>query len=148
VPTITITIDIPDGSSVQFGGSSPAASTGSSPTPNEIVDRYWNDYLSDNGRRLYAAAARAELAAEDDAFTLENVAEQMGVEYATAQSIHRTAGRGARVWREETGLEPVIRLDNEDYRYDAAHEGMRSTYRLPEGIADQIVHLANGDEER
>jgi hypothetical protein len=106
----------------------------------EDVARYWNDYLSDNGRALYAASAEVERDS-GTGFTLDDVADRMGRAYGSAQSIHRTTGRAARKWKEDTGKEPPIRLDWLDYTWDDSQHGMRTRYRLPENVAAQIEPL-------
>ena len=140
MPTVTISITIPDGSTISIDQSTNGSQVPSTP-PSEVVERYWNDYLSDNGRRLYKAGAELEHDRQGGVYSLNDIAERMGVEYETAQSIHRTSGRSARVWREETGLDPVIRLDGRDYDWDENEGGMRTHYQLPEGIAEQILNF-------
>lgn len=103
--------------------------------------RYWSDYLSDNARRLYRAAATVELS-RGAGYTLEDIAETLGVDYETARSFHRTSGRSARRWREETATEEPIRLEWDDYRPDEAHGGMRTVYHLPIGVAEAIRDFA------
>lgn len=143
MPTITITIDVPEGATVTVQGSpdeelTPEAGTVSSKQLPGAVERYWRSYLSDNGRELYAAAAAIE-AETDEQFTLEDVAERMGREYASAQSVHRTTGRSARRWRQDTDTEPPIRLEWIEYQHDESRGGMRTHYKLPAGVADEIV---------
>jgi len=141
--TITIRIDLPDGAavSVEEGPDetlSPEAGTVESPVLPGGVERYWRSYLSDNGRELYGAAAAIERES-GTGFTLNDVAERMGREYASAQSVHRTTGRSARKWKDDTGTEAPIRFEWIDYTWDDSESGMRTSYRLPEGIADQIA---------
>jgi hypothetical protein len=50
------------------------------------VERYWSEYLSDNGRSLYRAAAELERA-QGPGHTLGDIADHMGIAYASAQSI-------------------------------------------------------------
>jgi hypothetical protein len=142
MPTITITLDVPHGTTVSVRESpdqelTPEAGTVSSKQLSGAVQRYWNSYLSDNGRELYAAAAAIE-AETGEQFTLEDVADRMGREYASAQSVHRTTGRSARRWRQDIGSEPPVRLDWVDYQRES-NGGMRTHYRLPAGVADEIV---------
>jgi predicted flap endonuclease-1-like 5' DNA nuclease len=146
VPTITLTITVPDDATFSIDAGDVATTTttteapDSTPSPEE-VERYWRDYLSDNGRALYAAAAAIEHETRG-VFTLNDVAQRMEAEYSSAQSIHRTTGRSARRWNDQTGLEPPIRLDWMDYAWNDDEQGMRTQYQLPEGIADLILGFA------
>jgi hypothetical protein len=144
MPTITIRIEVPEGAKIEIDdhgglGVAPAPTDEPSAAADDIA-RYWSDYLSDNGRELYAAAAAIERN-DGPGFTLDDVADRMGRVYASAQSIHRTTGRAARKWKEDTGKEPPIRLEWIDYTWDDSQHGMRTRYRLPEGVAVQIDQL-------
>lgn len=141
--TITITINVPDGATVDLAGLpdeelSPEAGTVTSKEMPDGVERYWRSYLSDNGRELYGAAASLERES-GPGYTLNDVATRMGREYGSAQSIHRTTGRSARKWKDDTGTEAPIRLEWIDYSWNDAEGGMRTTYRLPEGVAAEIA---------
>ncbi len=103
----------------------------------DAVERYWREYLSDNARKIYGAAARIENF-RGPGYTLEDIAQNLSLDYESVRSIHRTSGRTAKVWREETGTDEPIRLIDCDYEWDEAHEGMRTTYQLPPGVADAI----------
>lgn len=138
MPTIAIRIDIPEGSTIHVEREDDVATTGDYVPSPEEVQRYWEHFLSDNGRSLYRAAAEVEQS-RGPGFTLNDVANQMGLEYASAQSIHRTTGRASRKWADQSGHEGPIRLDWNDYSWDEGEHGMRTTYSLPEGIADQIL---------
>lgn len=144
MPTITIRIEVPEGAKIEIddhgGHVVTRAPTDEPPTSADDVARYWNDYLSDNGRALYAAAATIERK-DGTGFTLDDVADRMGRAYASAQSIHRTTGRAARKWKDDTGREAPIRLEWIDYTWDDSQHGMRTRYRLPEGVALQIGPL-------
>jgi hypothetical protein len=63
----------------------------------------------------------------------------MGREYGSAQSIHRTTGRSARKWKDETDTEAPVRLVFVDYTWVGSEHGMRTSYCLPEGVAGQIA---------
>jgi hypothetical protein len=142
VPTITITIDLPEGARVHVEDEDEdgdGATEAYVPSPEE-VRRYWDHFLSDNGRSLYRAAAEIEQS-RGSGFTLNDVANQMGIEYASAQSIHRTTGRASRRWTEQSGHEGPIRLDWNDYSWNETEQGMRTTYSLPDGVADQILAI-------
>lgn len=145
MPTITIRIDVPKGATVTTEegpdeGLSLEAGTLTSQVSPEDAERYWRSYLSNNGRELYGAAASIERES-GTGFTLNDVAERMGREYASAQSIHRTAGRSARKWKDDTSTEAPIRLAWIEYTWDDSEAGMRTSYGLPPGIADQIATL-------
>jgi hypothetical protein len=132
--TIRITIEVPDGATV-------SVTTADADDDQTWVATYWCDYLSANGRRLYEAAAEVELT-QGPGFTLDQVADQMGdTSYATAQSIHRTTGRTAKRWWNDTGEEAPIQLVAVGYDWSDERAGMRTTYRLPEGVANEIATL-------
>lgn len=143
MPIITIHLDVPEGTTVKVTEGpdeslSPEAGTITAQTTPDDVERYWRKYLSDNGRELYGAAAAIERES-GSGYTLNDIAERMGREYASAQSIHRTTGRSARKWKENNSTEAPIRLEWIDYDWDDAEGGMRTSYRLPEGVADLIA---------
>lgn len=100
--------------------------------------RYWSDYLSDNGRSLYTAAAEVERT-KGPGFTLSDVADHMGTAYESAQSIHRTTGRAAKRWKRDTAEEAPIGLVNMEYGWHQDRNGMRWTYCLPDGVADEVA---------
>lgn len=142
MPTITIHLEVPEGTTVRVSGApdesvGPAAGTIPAQTAPNNAERYWRRYLSDNGRELYRAAAAVERDA-GPGFTLGDIAERMGREYTSAQSIHRTSGRSARKWKDDSGAQAPIRLVDIDYEWDDTAGGRRTTYRLPDGIAEQI----------
>jgi hypothetical protein len=135
--TITLTIDIPDGSDVHLETEhDDAAGAVEVPDPQQVKD-YWSHYLSDNGRRLYRASAVLER--HQGPFTLSELAQAMSITYESVQSYHRTSGRSARRWRDDHNVEAPIRLDDLAYKWVAAEDGMRTTYQLPPGVADLIV---------
>ncbi len=143
MPTITITIEVPEGSTYSTDGApdeelSPEAGTVTSESAPGDVEEYFRNYLSDNGRELYRAAAKGERES-GPRYTLDDVAERMGRRYESAQSIHRTTGRSARKWKDDTGTEAPIRLDWIDYEWDDSQGGKRTSYRLPTGVAEQIA---------
>jgi hypothetical protein len=145
MPTITIRIEVPDGFTVAVDEApdeelTPEAGSVSSKQLPDAVERYWNDYLSNNGRELYGAAAGVERD-RGPGYTLEDIAQQMGREYASAQSIHRTTGRSARRWKDDTGTEAPIRLEWTQYEWEENSGGMRTHYQLPPGVADRIDAL-------
>jgi hypothetical protein len=130
--TIRITIEVPDGAAVMI---SSTEDEGESDVAN-----YWSEYLSDNGRALYGAAAKVELS-QGPGYTLNAIAEAMSISYESAQSIHRTTGRTAKRWANDSGGEAPIYLISMGYDWSDEHGGMRTTYRLPEGVAEEIATL-------
>jgi hypothetical protein len=142
MPTITIRIDLPEGATVSIeegpaGTAIPEAGTLETPSSGD-VERYWRSYLSDNGRELYRAAAAIEHES-GPGYTLNHIADRIGREYSSAQSIHRTTGRSARKWHDDTGTDAPIQLEWLDYAWSDAEGGMRTSYQLPEGVADRIA---------
>lgn len=138
MPTISIELKVPDGTTVSIAGLdevAPIAAAGQ----QDPIERYWREYLSDNGRKVYSAAARLEDL--QGSFTLEDIARVLSVDYESARSMHRTTGRSARRWRDDTGTEKPIGLEWTDYEWDPEHGGNRTTYRLPPGVADVIKDL-------
>lgn len=141
MPTISIQLTVPAGTTVSVLGLEGLAAVEADQA--DPIERYWRDYLSDNGRKIYAAAARLE--EYQGSFSLEDIANVLSVDYESAKSMHRTSGRTARVWRSDTGnAEPPIRLIWIDYEPDAEHGGSRTTYRLPPSVADAINTLGAG----
>ncbi len=116
--------------------SCPAAAT----SPEADIERYWRDYLSDNARRLFRAAANTE-SFRGPGYTLEEIAASLSINYESVRSFQQTSGRIARKWREDTGTAAPIRLEWERYAEDRGHGGMRTSYHLPLGVADAIRDL-------
>ncbi len=137
MPTLEIRLTVPDGTDVSIitDGTSIAS------TSTEDVERYWRDYLSENARKVYWAAARIELH-DGPGYTLEDIASNISQTYESVRSFHRTSGRTAKVWREENHTEPPIRLEDNDYEWHEEVEGMRTSYRLPPGVAEKIDAVA------
>jgi hypothetical protein len=92
-----------------------------------------------NRRELYAAAAELERELGPMNYTLEIIAERRGRAYASARSIHRTTGRTAARWTREMGSEAPTQLIAGNYDCHAERDGFRTSYALPEGIADAIA---------
>jgi hypothetical protein len=109
-------------------------------TDPEQVERYFRHYLSENGRRLYAAAGRIEQQ-PGPAYTLSDIAAVLDIDYTSAQSYHRSSGRAARRWKEDTGTEAPVRLIETVYEWVPEENGMRTRYSLPAGVADIITNL-------
>jgi len=139
MPTLEIKLTLPEGTKVTITGIDGAILADGQAETGDPVERYWNDYLSDNARKIYGAAARIENF-RGPGYTLEDIAQNLSLDYQSIRSIHRTSGRTAKIWREGNGTDEPIRLVNCDYDWDAAHKGMRSTYQLPPGVADAIEH--------
>ena len=138
--TITISITIPDGATVAVDqGVTPP--TASSVRSTEEIERYFRDYLSENGRKLYQAAARVERHNNGGGYTLSDLAANLNIDYASAQSFHRTSGRSARKWHDDTATEAPIVLKDLVYGWVKEENGMRTSYQLPPGVADVIEHL-------
>jgi hypothetical protein len=106
----------------------------------EQVERYFRHYLSENERRLYAAAGRIEQQ-PGPAYTLSDIAAALDIEYTSAQSYHRSSGRAARRWKEDTGTEAPIRLVKVTHEWVPEENSMRTRYWLPTGVADTIANL-------
>jgi hypothetical protein len=103
------------------------------------VDEYWSA-LSDNGRRVFRAAAQIE-ERRGPGYTLDDIAEVLGISVASVRSMHRSTGRTARSWRSHTGTEAPIELVVQSYGWDPDRRGNRTRYRLPPGVADAITGL-------
>lgn len=148
MPTIKITIEVPEGADVSVDHESDKPDAELTPTVGTVsslrvpgsVARYWRSYLSDNGRALYGAAAAIERR-DGPGYTLEDIAVEMGKGYSSAQSIHRTTGRSARRWKNENRLDAPVRLEWIEYQWDESKKGMRTHYQLPSGVADEIAAL-------
>jgi hypothetical protein len=140
MPTTTITLilqlDVPEGTTVSI-----AQPVQMGTAERGAVERYFSDYLSDNGRRVFRAAAELD-ARSPEPYSLEAIAEHAGIDYASIQSMHRSTGRTAKRWEKETGTPAPFRLEHDDrYEWDEEKQGMRTTYRLDEGVADAILAL-------
>jgi|GEM_PF-3089815 len=139
MPTLELTLNVPEGTKIVINGLEGAAVAPDGATAEEDIERYWREYLSDNGRKIYGAAARIETFS-GPGYTLEDIAQNLSIDYPSVRSMHRTSGRTARKWREDTGTEAPIRLLDGPYEWSDAHGGMRTSYRLPPGVADAIEH--------
>ncbi len=140
MPTIEIRITVPDGAQVSIEQLSEGQSVAPSPPVSQIA-AYWRQYLSDNGRKVFRAAARIE-DLEGPGFTLDDIAGNLSVTTEAVQSWHRTTGRTAKKWREQTDTQEPIRLEEIDYVWNEEIRGMRTTYRLPAGVRQEIIQLA------
>jgi hypothetical protein len=139
VPTLELKITVPEGTTVTIAGLEGAAATSPVMTEEEAVERYWRDYLSDNTRKLFRQAAAIETFS-GPGYTLEDIAQHLSLDYQSVRSFAQTQGRTARRWRDETGTPEPIRLEAENY--GEAASGMRTSYHLPQGVAETIDILA------
>jgi len=148
MPEITITISIPEGTTINVGGlEAVLADTAKSSTdePPDHTGRYWKQYLSTNGRKVFGQAARTERFS-GPGYTLEDLADALSIDYPTIKSYHRSTGRAAKRWRRDTGLREPIRLEPVDYApKDAEDDAWRTQYKLPDLIAEEIAELEMGE---
>ena len=140
MPTLEIKLTVPEGTTIQVAGLNAQNAT-ATPSLDNPVERYFNEYLSNNGRKVFAAAARIEDFRGRPGFTLEDLAASLSVDYESVKSWHRTAGRSAKRWRKETGTQEPIRFDWIDYKEFEPGTGERTAYRLPQDIAEIICSL-------
>jgi len=141
MPTLELKLTVPDGTTVHVRGLD-APEVTVAPVVEDPVRRYFADYLSNNGRKVYGAAARIEDFKGRPGFTLDDLAKNLNVDYETVKSWHRTTGRAAKRWRQDTGTEEPIRFDWHDYREVNPGAGQRTAYRLPETVAEAIRNLS------
>jgi hypothetical protein len=139
MPTLEFKLTVPDGTKITILGAEGATIVPADVAHEDNIERYWRDYLSDNGRKIYGAAARIETF-RGPGYTLEDIAQNLGIDYESVRSLHRTSGRTAKKWREDTGIVAPIRLVDGPYEWSESHGGMRTVYRLPPGVADAIEH--------
>jgi hypothetical protein len=141
MPEITIKITVPEGATVNVAEAALDASAIEWKTePPDWVGRYWRQYLSKNGRTVFGQAARTEQV-KGRGYTLEELAHYLSIDYESIKSFHRSAGRSAKRWRQQTGTREPIYLDPVEYSWNEKAQGNRTTYRLPPGVADQIAEL-------
>ncbi len=140
MPTVEIKLSFPEGTNVQVTGLD-AAQVSLTPSVEDPVERYFNDYLSYNGRKVFGTAARIEDFRGRPGFTLEDIAASLSVDYATVKSWHRTTGRAAKRWRRDTGTQEPIRFEWIDYQEFDDGAGARTAYRLPNDVAGVIRDL-------
>lgn len=139
MPTLEFKITVPEGTTVTIAGLEGAVATSPVMTQEEAVERYWRDYLSDNTRKLFRQAAAIETFS-GPGYTLEDIAQHLSLDYQSVRSFAQTQGRTARRWRDATGTPEPIRLEAENY--GEAASGMRTSYHLPQGVAETIDILA------
>ncbi len=133
--TITIEINVPDASVVTIDSQEAQREA---PASTAVRD-YW-DYLSDNGRRVYTAAAKAA-ADWPDGFTMADIARELDVEVPSARSMLSSTGRAARRWRREHGTEaPIALVKIRPYGWNVRAGAVCHTYALP--AAEEINSIA------
>lgn len=140
MPILEIKLNLPEGTTVEINGLEGLISPGSDSSDDKIR-RYFTEYLSNNGRKVFGAAARIEDFQGRPGLTFEDLAANLSVTYETVKSWHRTSGRSAKRWRQETGTQEPIRLDWIAYDDVAPGGGERTMYRLPEHVAKVIRDL-------
>jgi len=140
MPILEIKLNLPEGTTVEISGLGELASP-SPGSPEDEIRRYFTRYLSENGRKVFGAAARIEDFQGRPGFTFEDLASNLSVTYETVKSWHRTSGRSAKRWRRETDTQEPVRFDWIAYDDVAPGGGGRTMYRLPEQVADVIRDL-------
>jgi len=140
MPTLEIRLTVPEGTAVQVVGLGSEGIEVATALENP-VERYFDDYLSNNGRKVFSAAALIEDFRGRPGFTLEDLARNLSVDYDTVKSWHRTTGRAAKRWRADTGSQEPIRFDWIGYGEVQPGGGERTTYRLPQDVAAIIKNL-------
>ena len=140
MPVFEIKLTIPEGTTVEISGLGEIG-VPAPDSPEDRIRRYFTRYLSNNGRKVFGAAARIEDFKGRPGFTLEDLARNLSVDYESVKSWHRTSGRSAKRWRQETGTQEPIRFDWIDYDHVAPGGGGRTMYRLPEHVAEVIRDL-------
>jgi hypothetical protein len=130
MPTIGIKLTVPDGTTVEITGLEDVD------TPDQAtqVERYWN-YLSNNGRKVYSSAATYE-SYHGPGYTFAELAAAMSNIPDSVRSMHRTSGRSARKWRDDTGLPAPIQLEKTE------DTPPHNSYRLTTGTVELIEELS------
>lgn len=142
MPTMTIALDVPEGTEIKITGVEGGTIVAGPGGGRDPVEEYWNDYLTESGRKVYETAAKIE-EVHGPGYSFEDMAHTISVDYESIKSYHRNSGRTAVRWRREKGeAEPPIRLVHTDYGPQVGASGDRSRYELPPGVADKIIALA------
>jgi hypothetical protein len=131
---IKIIIEVPDNATVSVEAPELGPGTNGSGPDEEQVQKYW-EFLTENGRTLYGAMATQER--ENGPFTFEEIADRLGVPLESVHAYNRNAGRGAGMWRKETGTEAPIKPIPQGYLAGRR----RKVFRLPDGVAEVIASL-------
>jgi hypothetical protein len=140
MPTLQIALTVPEGTTVEITGLEGVGAAAPSVTPDEAVLRYWRA-LSNNGRKLYGAAARIEQV-KGVGYTLEDIGSNLSITHSSALAVYRNVCRTASAWVRDSGeTEAPIHLVEIDYPETATGVGRRTRYQLPPGVADLIADL-------
>lgn len=140
-PILNIALDLPEGTRVSIQGLEGVHVESDTSSPGfDPVTKYWEEYLSDNGRKVFGAAAGLE-DLRGSGYTFEDIAQHLSLDYESVKSMHRSTGRTAKRWRQDQGSEPPIRLVYDEYLRDPARDVHRTTYHLEPGVADAILAL-------
>lgn len=132
--TITISIDLPDGAEIRVEQTSTQA-------PQETpVEEYFCNYLSDNGRQVFGAAAAMSRRGVEK-YTFEQIAEVLERPVGTILSWHRSTGRTAKRWEREKGQAAPILLDWKGFIESPT--GNRNVYSLPSDVAAHVPELGD-----
>jgi len=138
---IKIEVTVPDDVEVTVSEQSEDSENGHAVLPGrDEVERYFRHYLSDNGRKVFAAAARIEQN-QGPGYTLSDIAANLSLEYGSVKSYLITSGRSARRWKDDTGTEAPIQFEGLSYDWVQEERGRRAGYQLPAGIAEIVARL-------
>jgi hypothetical protein len=147
MPTKEIRLIVPEGTSITIVEAEDVAvdrpdNAEESPAPpREEIERYWGEFLSDSGKKIFTTAALIERQS-GPGFTLDQIAAIRSVDYDSAKAWHRNTGRTAKRWREETGTGEPIRLeDMNQYGWKAEFGGDRTVYRLHPAVREAVLEL-------
>jgi hypothetical protein len=116
------------------------AKAASTPHPNGTA-LYWSDYLGDDARVLYAAAAAVERD-HGPGYPMKAVAEKMGENYESAEAIRQSTQDAGRRWFRNTGVAAPIDLIVTGYEWDHDQGASRPVYQLPDGAAAEIASFS------
>lgn len=137
MPTLELSLTVPEGTVIRINGLD--AVNVEQSFLADPVEEYFTKYLSNNGRKIFAAAARIEDFHGRPGFTFEDLAENLSITYESAKSFHRTAGRSAKRWKRETGTDAPISFT--EMAYVGLDHGDRTMYQLPTEVAEKIRNL-------
>jgi hypothetical protein len=140
MPTLHIALTVPEGTTVEITGLEEAGAAAPPVASKEAVLRYWKA-LTNNGRKLYGAAARIEQM-EGAGYTFEDIGSNLSITHSSVLAVYRNVCRTATAWVHDSGLtDPPIRLVEIDYPQTSTGVGRRTRYQLPPGVADLIADL-------
>ena len=78
--TLELKLTVPDGTKVTIFGAEGATIVPDDAAREDNIERYWRDYLSDNARKVFGAAARIETF-RGPGYTLEDIAQNLSITY-------------------------------------------------------------------